>query len=242
MSETVNQTTTALLCDAFRVLTMADDQNDIVNALQNMANKIVLAEAFTIEDLFRAVLGEVANIPTGMAETQFTQTVKQLMYVFDANGDGAVTKADFLLFKVQPYETILRSLAKIILVLNKIDKTMFKIKLDRDALIDISYRIIIYGIFTPIVTRDKEFRSFIISTEGSMLMGEILSYVKSVLQSSQMVGQAVDGAIKLLSSSCSKCCSAKTQVAIDMAIKDSSIELSRAKATSEILAKMNNHQ
>lgn len=240
MAETANQTTTALLCDALRVLTIADEQNDIVNALKDMANKIILADAFTIDDLFVAILGQVANMPRGTTGQQFTNTVKQLMHVFDANGDGYVTKADFLLFKVQPYETILRSLAKIILVLNKMDKTMFKIKLDRDALIDISYRIIIYGIFTPIVTKDKEFRDFIVSPDGAMLMGEILSYVKTVLQSSQMVGQAVDGAIKLLSSGCGGCCSAKTQVAIDTAIKDSSIELERAKATSELLSKMNN--
>lgn len=213
------------LTSVLHTLTGADNQNDIVKSLQSLATLLNEPNAsLTATDLFNALLGNVANAPSGDAEEQFNSMARQILSVFDMDGDGAVTGDDLTWFKSHKFDAISGASMKMIMVISKLDSKMFKVKLTSKNLVEISYNTIMYALFLPLVTQNHGFRTFIENKDGCELLAEILNFTHSTLASTPAITETADAVIELFKTKkCFSCCTSST-------VKTNTIEETKASA------------
>lgn len=215
----MNENSIATFNLLFKTLTDVSDKNDILKSIQQMAEQIdQIGESYTTQNLFNALLSDIANVPTDDTEKQFMELINQLISAFDISGKGDLM-SDLNAFKVHPLENILISVAKVAAILSLSDTKLLKTKLTKSNIANIVYRLVLYALFVPLTVKNSNFRDFIKVPENEALLAEVLNLMHTTLISSDvliaMMDTIVEGTkisfkwIKNLFSKCPCSCFAK---------------------------------
>jgi len=198
------------LTEQLQLLVKAKSQSDIASALKSVAS-LCSTNKITTEELFGALFKKIVT-ETGSTIEYFNNLAQKILNIFDVNGDGVISGDDVTWFKQHEMSSIVGASMKIVVVVNEIDSSKFKFTLTSKKLIDISYKIIIYSIFLPLVTNSEGFVNFINSDDGYMILAELLNYTYTTLTTSDAVANVAKEALLYFEKPASSwgCCTAST--------------------------------
>lgn len=183
-----------------------------VNDLDAILSSILYNKVSDDISLVKLIFANYDNITTFINNTHFSTNINKLASCFDLNNDGTFSEADLEYLKELDMVTVLKIVNAASLV-TQVLKELGAVKLDisNEQFLDLSYRVILYSIFLPLIKNNNNFKVWLEKGRNKELLMESLRTLYNLILTSEDAKNAVSKIMNAFKSKCS-CFSAKTVV------------------------------
>jgi len=175
--------------------------------LNDLLTKMINDESINVGTVYNVIFDNGTRVPSGMNKAELSGCVTKLSACFDLNGDGTYSTADLEYLKKMDMLTIMKIINGATSIVHLL-KELAKINIDRATFIDLTFRMIVYATLLPMAEHCAEFRVWAKEGNNKTLLVESISVFHNMIESSDIIGNAVDGILAAIKSRCTCCLSA----------------------------------